>query len=218
MFSAEELLEIIADPANITDSPDLGPPPVAHFDQGDPIKFDPTPGEVLGPAPPVVAEEAPQKLSANLETRKRRRESSHHLSGDKTRVNPEPFKVTLSKEAVSREQPLKSGAKRKLHVREGEGLPEPMEEKSSDGTQSKPKCLESKSEQVEGKVTVNKSAKSISNRTSPTRPLSAHLGREKPVEVPEMNTANSRKALGPSEWPDLCFCHCTNFPNRECQY
>lgn len=31
---------MFADPANVTDSPDLGPPPVAHFDEGDPIKFD----------------------------------------------------------------------------------------------------------------------------------------------------------------------------------
>ena len=49
--SAEELLDIFADSANITDSPDHRPPPVAHFDEEDPIQFDPTPKPSSGDGP-----------------------------------------------------------------------------------------------------------------------------------------------------------------------
>ncbi|MCJ1304936.1 hypothetical protein MMC08_007749 [Hypocenomyce scalaris] len=77
-MDAEELLGILSDPANAIDSPDLGPPPVAHFDEGDPIKFDAS-RKVEEPALDAP-EETPQPLFANLETRRKRRESSH--SGD----------------------------------------------------------------------------------------------------------------------------------------
>lgn len=119
LSSAEELLGMFADPANTTDSPDLGPPPVAHFEEGDPIKFDPSQDETSRKESAESTEEAHPKLSVNLETRKKRRESSHRREVDVENGKPDSTTSTASKTtAVSTSQPLKSGAKRKLNVRD----------------------------------------------------------------------------------------------------
>lgn len=110
---------MFADPANATDSPDLGPPPVAHFEEGDPIKFDPTQDETSRKESAESTEEAHPKLSVNLETRKKRRESSHRRDVDVKNTKLDSTTSTASKTtAVSTSQPLKSGAKRKLNVRD----------------------------------------------------------------------------------------------------
>ena len=97
----------------MADSPDFGPPPVAHFEgDGDPIKYD---------AAHSDHEEVPTiKGFANLETRKKRRESS--IGREIARLESlelEPAS-TLSALENTVEGQLKSGAKRKLGVREEE--------------------------------------------------------------------------------------------------
>ncbi|KAI4290657.1 MAG: hypothetical protein L6R35_000091 [Caloplaca aegaea] len=120
-LDAEELLGTLQDSGDPADSPDLGPPPIAHFEAGDPIRFETThhgsprkerseSGVVLNPA-----------LLANLETRRKRRESSRQgeNGGSETKDL-----CTIQQEQVggtSRpEHTLKSGAKRKLSAREDE--------------------------------------------------------------------------------------------------
>lgn len=107
------------DPTNATDSPDLGPPPIAHFEEGDPIKFDPTQDESSREEPAESTGEAQPKLSVNLETRKKRRESSHRRDVDVKNAKLDSTKSTASMTtAMSTIPPLKSGAKRKLNVRD----------------------------------------------------------------------------------------------------
>ncbi|KAL1304615.1 hypothetical protein AAFC00_003582 [Neodothiora populina] len=86
------------------ESPDLGPPPIAHFDCEDPIKFD--------PQPPISAESSdnatdndslPPCLSVNLETRRRRKDTRRS-----SMLNP------LDLEADDEKPSQKHGAKRKL--------------------------------------------------------------------------------------------------------
>ena len=113
------MLGIFADPAIATDSPDLGPPPIAHFEEGDPIKFDPTQNESSRKELAESTEEAQPKLSVNLETRKKRRESSHRRDVDVKNAKLDSTKSTASMTiAMATNQPLKSGAKRKLNVRD----------------------------------------------------------------------------------------------------
>ena len=100
------------------ESPDLGPPPVAHFDCEEPIKFDARPIADAGtlPSEKEEVETILADLAINLETRKKRKESSTKSS---LRRN------SLFEEATE-EQPaprLKTSAKRKLHVREEEDTP-----------------------------------------------------------------------------------------------
>ncbi|KAF2149481.1 hypothetical protein K461DRAFT_323969 [Myriangium duriaei CBS 260.36] len=89
------------------DSPDLGPPPVARFDCADPIKFD------RSALKPMRAEdeqvEIPTELAVNLESRRKRRETTLRL------MEAEPATETSESEPAQR-----SSAKRKLSVRDHE--------------------------------------------------------------------------------------------------
>ncbi|KAH0149049.1 hypothetical protein KCU67_g11216, partial [Aureobasidium melanogenum] len=67
-------------------SPDIGPPPIVHFDNEDPIKFDPLSAETDHPSyseqddhPTSDHESLPANLSVNLETRRKRKDSKVQL-------------------------------------------------------------------------------------------------------------------------------------------
>ena len=103
---------------NLTDSPDLGPPPVAHFEEEDPIKFDATSDK------PRSDEISATALSAHLETRKKRRESFHQRETSRKRDGTDlEGRAIPPDEKAAPGQTLKSGAKRKLTLREDEELP-----------------------------------------------------------------------------------------------
>lgn len=99
------------------DSPELGPPPIAHFEDGDPTKPDPTRDDVHSTKPLISEDDMQPAMFANLETRKRRRETTNlrktvSLPMDSHDVeNPDATEQpTLTRKS------LKSGAKRKLDV------------------------------------------------------------------------------------------------------
>ena len=116
--STEELRILLPDETNITDSPDLGPPPVAHFDDGDPVKYDKSPLIESGNA----AEESdlPGDLAfANLETRRKRKDNN----APKESLQSEKLNDQNQRSAASSSQILKQGAKRKLSTRDdGDGI------------------------------------------------------------------------------------------------
>ncbi|MCJ1461700.1 hypothetical protein MMC07_000298 [Pseudocyphellaria aurata] len=122
-LDAEELLGIFPSQPNVTDSPDLGPPPVAHFEEGDPVKFE----TAQGSAPPTDAEDGPAQnhLFANLETRRKRRESTSMTQTkiyETTNLQPLPPDVSSAVDLAAPlvVQPLRSSAKRKLNATEAE--------------------------------------------------------------------------------------------------
>lgn len=107
---------MFSDQANVTDSPDLGPPPVGHFEDGEP-------GALDQPRELDREDETTQRtLFANLETRKRRRETTSivqtktHEVKDAQPLEPE---MALAKTTLPVE-PLKSGAKWAMTAKEGE--------------------------------------------------------------------------------------------------
>lgn len=114
--STEELRAVLTEAAE--DSPDLGPPPVSQFTDEDPIKFDPKPADDNANDNMDVdqkeEETLPAALSVNLETRKKRRDSSK-LDLRKMSVFQSPEEDGLNKTDEDVE-PLKSkmGRKRKL--------------------------------------------------------------------------------------------------------
>lgn len=117
------------------DSPDLGPPPVARFqDEEDPIKFNAQPTiftTEAEPIPELEAEPQPEDLpaafSANLETRRKRRDSH----GGKLNIRrmsvfhspPERNEDdgTTDTKATNGALLMRAGAKRKMSVRDDEG-------------------------------------------------------------------------------------------------
>lgn len=187
------------DPANLTDSPDLGPPPIAHFEEGDPIKFDHGPEESSHRMSAAAVEEGNPVLSANLETRKRRRESSQRRDMERQKPGTDSMKPVPAMESDPG-QSLKSGAKRKLNVREEDDLSEakdvlekcdfPYSWKSSDVRRL---------ENGISKPIMSKPGKVGNSKTSQAISSSTHHRTEKSMDAPAASVTNTRKALGPSE-------------------
>lgn len=188
------------DPANITDSPDLGPPPVAHFEEGDPIKFDPGQEQQSRQATATKTGEAQPKLSANLETRKKRRESSHHRDPEENRLSAESTRWSSSMEGGSMNPSLKSGAKRKLNIREENDTSDAIGNPDKEGFQSNRRNTDlRKSENGLSKPTISKTCKPVNANAAPAIPSDIQIEKEKPTEVNTAGTTKIRKPLGPSK-------------------
>ncbi|KAL8711332.1 MAG: hypothetical protein Q9220_004229 [cf. Caloplaca sp. 1 TL-2023] len=118
-LDAEELLSLSHNPSGSVDSPDLGPPPIAHFEASDPIKFDAGEAgnadeEFLQPS-----DDFNPALLANLETRRKRKGSSQpgedqiiDLPGQQDERGGRPAAP------YELEHTLKAGAKRRFSARE----------------------------------------------------------------------------------------------------
>jgi len=140
--SGEELVGLLAGPgpgtvnatATAADSPDLGPPPVAHFESEEvPIRFDPGSMHATADRDAELEVRNPV-LSANLETRKRRKDGGSNASdlgaakGDGSAYGVEWARLSASSSARMEESGacqlsnlnMNPSAKRKLSVRDGE--------------------------------------------------------------------------------------------------
>lgn len=216
-ISAEELLGLTSDPANLTDSPDLGSPPIAHFEEGDPIKFDPAWEQSARPEP-ATEHEAPM-LSANLETRKKRRESSHRRFQGTEGAVADATK-TESPIELGTEQPLKSGAKRKLNMRD-EGNPAgAIDAIQKEIIQDNPKNSDPRRvESASSKPIIVKTNRSSENKSGQPLPNNRQHRRERSVDEPAASVKNTRKALGPSKPRTTCTTvKIANCPCRKREY
>ncbi len=178
---------MLGDPANATESPDLGPPPIAHFEEGNPIKFGHNQAALSKTDACDSAEVVHPPLSANLETRKKRRESSHHL---------ETSRPVTTDTSSTMGQPLKSGAKRKLNARDDD---DPME-KSSEKDAFRFNRKNVASTVGENSLEADKKGQSIIQKVSQDLATVREMSRDKSREAPLVTTTTARKALGPSEF------------------
>ena len=186
---------MLAEPENVTDSPDLGPPPVAHFEEGDPIKFDHDQAKPSRKDTDTAADGVEPQLSVNLETRRKRRESSHNLEATSRPVQPTGIQSTT-------DQPLRSGAKRKLNVRDDEDPTEKVSEKNI----FRFNCKDVASITTGIKPDGEKIAQSIGQKVSQDLATVREMSRDRTREVAATTTA--RKALGPSKFlplPHPCY-------------
>ena len=117
--SSEELLGILNVQGDSADSPDLGPPPIAHFDDGDPVKQD---GGYEVSLESNSSDLGSSLAFTNLETRRKRKETtfSKEAAADTTSSIPTSLEDTSTPIGTISSQPLKLGAKRKLSVRDDE--------------------------------------------------------------------------------------------------
>lgn len=165
------------------------------------MKFDPT----RGSASVNMEDVCPQSvLFANLETRKRRRESSsithakiHELT------DAQPLQPGASRdEFISLVQPLKSGAKRKLNAREDESFNEPEKPLQDDGFIFNRKQVLA---DLNGSVSVKSDtlkAEGLVNQNVSLGPSKKSTQAE--VKESTIGVENSRKALGPSRLMHRC--------------
>lgn len=118
-LGAEEMQAIRLSDHSSNESPDLGPPPVAHFDYEDPVKSaSPLVSKTSPPELPTASEEdvLAAGLSVNLETRRKRRDGHSRLEIRRHSLLPqEPAKADGDSSSI-----LRTGAKRKLADREND--------------------------------------------------------------------------------------------------
>lgn len=120
----QEIATLIADAEiDTTDSPEIGPPPVSQFVDEDPVKIDLPRRNKDANKEPLGLNPA---LSMNLEQRRKRKDTSIVVEPEQT--NPRD----LSAPNRETERPLKTGAKRKLSVREDEEDARPVVPPSPD--------------------------------------------------------------------------------------
>lgn len=120
--SEEELEEILEYPDS--QSPDIGPPPVSRFDNEESISYDPNP--ISGDQPEELVDDTEPPLSANLETRKKRRESGPKLDLRRISVfqsppppeRPEEDPVKSVRAGEDATKSVRVGAKRKFSIQD----------------------------------------------------------------------------------------------------
>ncbi|KAI9811465.1 MAG: hypothetical protein M1827_005448 [Pycnora praestabilis] len=198
-LDAEELLGIVSDPANSTESPDLGPPPIAHFVEEDPIKFDPGQRPTERRARLDGADEETFALPANLETRKKRRDSitipkSKSSSRFELKATQPPGNVPNPAEATLA-QPLKAGAKRKLDVRDDKQRTDTTSDAEPDGFQFNRRT--GPSNESNQKATPNSIDSKVSRKISQDLATARGVMRDKHKPTPELSQVPERRALGP---------------------
>ncbi|KAL8662529.1 MAG: hypothetical protein Q9202_004674 [Teloschistes flavicans] len=118
-LDAEDALDLVQDSGDAVDSPELGPPPVAHFEAGDPIQFDSGHDGSQAETKAGTKEVLDPELLVNLETRRKRRESSRHEDNAQAdSLQTQARKPSETDVQTRWEHTLKSGAKRKFSARE----------------------------------------------------------------------------------------------------
>lgn len=97
-------------------SPDIGPPPIAHFDDEDPVK------NASPSRPPAQDDELPTSMSVNLETRRKRRDGQPKLEIRRHSILAQsPEKLAAESTSL-----LRTGAKRKLADRDLDKTAKPL--------------------------------------------------------------------------------------------
>ena len=171
---------------------------MAHFDAGDPIKFDPKPERPSSKSTSGSREQS-RPLPANLETRKKRRESSHHRDTGDKKLNMQDSEETAPRDpGAVKGQPLKTGAKRKLNVRDEEEQMGRSDDQEMFHFKSKTADLQT-SESAATKATINRNSKQTKERLNQAAVVSAQARKDKATEAPTTTITTNRKALGPSK-------------------
>ncbi|KAI9785754.1 MAG: hypothetical protein M1839_008771 [Geoglossum umbratile] len=130
-IDSNELYPPRSDPPSAPDSslsPELGPPPIAHFEE-EPIKFDPNGRASVESILGTGVDDGIAFLPVNLETRKKRRDSarlSEILKSTDTSQHGQRQSSTAENQVANGDtsQPSRTSAKRKLSVRDEDEKPE----------------------------------------------------------------------------------------------
>ena len=202
--SSEDIQRVILEQANATDSPELGPPPVAHFEVPEAVTYSATENEDALPG---------SDLMVDLGTRRRRRESSYQREGkdnSRPKVESSAENLAISVTGMAGEQPLKSGAKRKLNMRDDDEhdtsrVSEKHEfqfsRKKNEHTNERPRASKESPAATESKL---ERPELIDPRVEELVPSRKGTTRDK-FQSSNEGLAGRRKALGPSKCDTILF-------------
>jgi hypothetical protein len=180
----EELHDIVLDAAaDSTDSPDIGPPPVSQFVDEDPVKIDlPTrPRKKEN----VDGADLDPVLSMHLEQRRKRKDSTS--SSEARRASKSDHLLDTRENTGS----LKTGAKRKLSVREDEERDIPAKQ-----TEDSPGDFKFTRGVSEERTRMKSGAPSEKPLLKATRELAIARGAPREKQS-TLNTTSTRKVLAP---------------------
>jgi Shugoshin N-terminal coiled-coil region/Shugoshin C terminus len=181
-LEGHEIQRLVEDDAEASESPDLGPPPVAHFDVPDPIKFEPhRPLAGIGSSP--VDEEQVMVNSTNLETRRKRRVSSLLQKA----ADLPDLLGNAAIEVQASDNSLNPGSKRKLSARE-----------EDDHVKAAPKSSDDFSFQRRPATSSTPLSRANSSRfTRPPSKQPAQPANEQSLPSPQKKDEPVRKVLAP---------------------
>jgi hypothetical protein len=180
-YRRQEILNLVADAEpDATDSPEIGPPPVSQFVDEDPVKID-LPKRTQRDENEELSGLDPA-LSVNLEQRRKRKDSTGSSESRRASKVEVPHGV---REAAGS---LKTGAKRKLSVRDDDEPTLPVPPSSPDGFKYTKVANDDKA-----KNKIPPQAEKPAGRI--TRELA--VARGAPREKPVASTATVRKVLAP---------------------
>lgn len=180
-YRRQDILNLVADAEpDATDSPEIGPPPVSQFVDEDPVKID-LPKRTQRDENEELSGLDPA-LSINLEQRRKRKDSTGSSESRRASKVEVPHGV---REAAGS---LKTGAKRKLSVRDDDEPTLPVPPSSPDGFKYTKVANEDKA-----KNKVLPQSEKPAGRI--TRELA--VARGAPREKPAASTATVRKVLAP---------------------
>ncbi|PMD66162.1 uncharacterized protein K444DRAFT_165010 [Hyaloscypha bicolor E] len=182
----QEILSLVADAEpDASDSPEIGPPPVSQFVDEDPVKID-LPKRTQRDENEELSGLDPA-LSINLEQRRKRKDSTGSSESRRASKVEVPHGV---REAAGS---LKTGAKRKLSVRDDDELTLPVPPSSPDGFKYTKVANEDKAKN-----------KVLPQTEKPAGRITRELAvaRGAPREKPAASTATVRKVLAPKSVND----------------
>jgi hypothetical protein len=180
-YRRQEILNLVADAEpDATDSPEIGPPPVSQFVDEDPVKID-LPKRTQRDENEELSGLDPA-LSINLEQRRKRKDSTGSSESRRASKVEVPHGV---REAAGS---LKTGAKRKLSVRDDDEPTLPVPPSSPDGFKYTKVANEDKAKN-----------KVLPQTEKPAGRITRELAvaRGAPREKPAASTATVRKVLAP---------------------
>lgn len=195
---------MLSEPTNDDNSPDLGPPPIAHFVEEDPIKFNPSDTQSEHGQGLDGIHEISAMLSSNLETRKKRRDSTGVPDferagrfGSKIGQAIEPSSAVFHD---SPEQTLRASAKRKLDARDvEERFRSTRPTKVDDFTFQRNAAAASSINEKQESENITSTENRVSSKV--TQDLAAARGakRDKLKGGTTVSALSGRRALGPSK-------------------
>jgi hypothetical protein len=201
-LEGHEIQRLVEDNAEASESPDLGPPPVAHFDVPDPIKFEPR-RPVADNGSLSTDEEEVMVTSTNLETRRKRRVSS--FLQNKSTLPEESGNARA--EAQESDISLKPGSKRKLSAREEDDSMVVVPKSSDDFTFQRKSAISStplpktnssrftRPASKQGAQPTNEQPQVSPQKYQPTRKVLAPKSTNSPTKVRRLNINDKIAAL-----------------------
>ncbi|KAF2441797.1 hypothetical protein P171DRAFT_465435 [Karstenula rhodostoma CBS 690.94] len=210
-MNVEELQDILDAPES--QSPDIGPPPVSHFDIEEPIAFKHS--AAVYDQPDVAVDGDEVVLPMNIEPRRKRRESGPRIRRISLFESPEdepeekPGENTEERPEAAPEKTIRTGAKRKFSVQEDDNRGQPQAESFQFSRRGTPAASDNETTDDDRPLSLSRPAllsKPVNTdpMVSPKKQRSSAPEKPEKLDKPEKKkTGRSRTTVARNVVPDI---------------